>query len=132
MRMTARMSGIAVAAALLVGACSDDDPTDPNGADLSGNYTLVSYKIGSAPALTPPVATGTLVLTSTRYTITASIGGQPINDNGTYTVNGNQITQTSDVQPIQTVGTWSQVGSQFTIDVTVPVQGRIISTWQKQ
>jgi hypothetical protein len=82
--------------------------------------------------LTPPAATGTLVLTSTRYTITASIGGQPINDNGTYTVNGNQITQTSDVNPIQTVGTWTQSGNLFTIDVTVPVQGRVVSTWQKQ
>ena len=132
MRMTARMSGIALVAALLVGACSDDDPTGSNGADLSGNYTLVSYKVGEAPALTPPVATGTLVLTDTRYTITASIGGTPINDNGTYTVSGNQITQTSDVLPIQTVGTWTQSGNLFTIDVTVPVQGRIISTWQKQ
>jgi hypothetical protein len=126
------MSGIALAAVLLVGGCSDDDPTDPNGTDLSGNYTLVSYKIGALPALTPPVATGTLVLTSTRYTITASIGGQPISDNGTYTVSGNQITQNSDVAPIQTVGTWTQSGNQFTIDVTVPVQGRVISTWQKQ
>lgn len=132
MRMTARMSGIALAAALLVGACSDDDPTGSNGTDLSGNYTLVSYKVGAAPALTPPAATGTLVLTTTRYTITMSIGGQPINDNGTYTVSGNQITQASDVIPIQTVGTWTQSGNQFTIDVTVPVQGRIISTWQKQ
>jgi hypothetical protein len=132
MRITARWSGLALVAALLVGACSDDDPTGSNGADLSGTYTLVSYKIGEAPALTPPVATGTLVLTSTRYTITASIGGQPINDNGTYSVSGNQITQDSDVNPIQTVGTWSQSGNLFTIDVTVPVQGRIISTWQKQ
>ena len=60
------------------------------------------------------------------------IGGQPVSDNGTYTVSGNQITQNSDVQPIQTVGTWSQSGNQFTIDVTVPVQGRVISVWQKQ
>ena len=131
MRMTARMSGIALVAALLVGACSDDDPTDPNGTDLSGNYTLVSYAVGGV-TLTPPAATGTLVLTSTRYTITASIGGTPINDNGTYTVSGNQITQNSDVLPIQTVGTWTQSGNLFTIDVTVPVQGRVISTWQKQ
>jgi hypothetical protein len=131
MKMTARMSGIALVAALLVGACSDDDPTGSNGTDLSGNYTLVSYAVGGV-TLTPPAATGTLVLTSTRYTITASIGGTPINDNGTYTVNGNQITQTSDVNPIQTVGTWTQSGNLFTIDVTVPVQGRVVSTWQKQ
>lgn len=131
MKMTARMSGIALAAALLVGGCSDDDPTEPNGTDLSGNYTLVSYQVGGV-TLTPPAATGTLVLTSTRYTINAVIGGTPISDNGTYTVSGNQITQSSDVNPIQTVGTWTQSGNQFTIDVTVPVQGRVVSVWQKQ
>jgi len=69
---------------------------------------------------------------TTGNTINMSIGGQPVSDNGTYTVSGNQITQNSDVQPIQTVGTWTQSGNQFTIDVTVPVQGRVISVWQKQ
>lgn len=131
MRMTARWSAIALAAVLSVGACSDDDPTGSNGTDLSGNYTLVSYQVGGV-TLTPPAATGTLVLTATRYTINAVIGGTPISDNGTYSVSGNQITQSSDVNPIQTVGTWSQSGNLFTIDVTVPVQGRVVSVWQKQ
>ena len=132
MRLMARALGVALFATTLLAACSDDDDgTGPDSTDLSGNYTLVSYAVGGV-TLTPPAATGTLVLTSTRYTITASIGGQPINDNGTYTVNGNQITQTSDVLLLQTVGTWTQSGNQFTIDVTVPVQGRVISVWQKQ
>ena len=132
MRLMARALGVALFATVLLAACSgDDDGTGPDSTDLSGNYTLVSYAVGGV-TLTPPAATGTLVLTSTRYTITASIGGQPINDNGTYTVSGNQITQTSDVLPIQTVGTWTQSGNLFTIDVTVPVQGRVISVWQKQ
>lgn len=132
MRLTARVLGVALFATTLLAACSGDDSgTDPNTTDLSGNYTLVSYAVGGA-TLTPPAATGTLVLTTTRYTINMVIGGQPVSDNGTYTVSGNQITQNSDVQPIQTVGTWSQSGNQFTIDVTVPVQGRVISVWQKQ
>jgi hypothetical protein len=131
MRLMARALGMTLFATTLLAACSgDDDGTGPS-TDLSGNYTLVSYAVGGV-TLTPPAATGTLVLTSTRYTITASIGGTPISDNGTYTVSGNQITQNSDVQPIQTVGTWSQSGNLFTIDVTVPVQGRVVSVWQKQ
>jgi hypothetical protein len=132
MRLMARALGAALFATTLLAACSgDDDGTGPDDTDLSGNYTLVSYQVGGV-TLTPPAATGTLVLTSTRYTINAVIGGTPISDNGTYTVSGNQITQSSDVNPIQTVGTWSQNGNLFTIDVTVPVQGRVVSVWQKQ
>jgi hypothetical protein len=131
MRFTARALGIALFATTLLAACSGDDGgAGPDTTDLSGNYTLVSYQVGGN-TLTPPVATGTLVLTATQYTISMVIAGQAVNDNGTYTTNGNQITQNSNVQPLQTVGTWSQNGNLFTIDVTVPVQGRVVSVWRK-
>jgi hypothetical protein len=128
-----RPLGLALLVSVSLAACSGyDSGTDPNPTDLSGNYTLTSYKLGDAPALTPPIATGSLTLTSTRYTVNLTIAGQPASDNGTYSISGNQITQSSDVFPIQTVGTWVRIGNLFTIDVTVPVQGRIISSWQKQ
>jgi hypothetical protein len=130
-----RSLGLALIVGLTLAACSgDDDGTEPTGTDLSGNYTLTSYQV-SGITLAPPAVTGALALTQTRYKINLTISVPVptlVVDSGTYTVSGNQITQTSDVNPIQTVGTWTQTGNLFTIDVTVPVQGRIISSWQKQ
>lgn len=135
MSLATRRHGIACLALLTLAACSGDDTTDPGTTDLSGNYTLVSFQQGALGPFTPttqPAATGSLVMTATTYNITVSIGGQvAIVDNGTYTVSGNSITQTSAVQPVQSVGTWTKSGNQYTIDVTAVGQ-RVISTWQKQ
>jgi hypothetical protein len=117
-------------------ACSDDDEGTGPETDLSGNYTLVSFQQDPNPAVGPPIATGALVLTSTTYNVTININvpglpAQTITDNGTYTISGNQITQTSAVQPIQSTGTWSLSNNVLTTDLTA-AGTHVLSTWQKQ
>ena len=115
------------AAALL--ACSDDDETGPSN-DLSGTYTLQSFQQADNPVLTPPTATGTLVLTTTNYNVAISVGGQQvIADQGTYTTNGNQFSQSGTLG--QATGTYTQNGNTFSTDLTAGGI-RIRSTWLKQ
>jgi hypothetical protein len=117
---------------LALAACSGDDTSGPSTTDLSGNYTMLSFQQGANPTMSPPFATGNLVMTATTYNITITVQGQvAIADNGTYTISGNSITQTSNVQPIQSVGTWTRNGNVFSIDVTAAGQ-RVVSSWQKQ
>jgi hypothetical protein len=120
-----------LAAAVLL-ACSDDDETGPS-TDLSGTYTLQSFQQAENPALTPtsiPPATGTLVLTATTYNVAINIGGQPaVVDQGTYTTNGNQFSQSGTLG--QATGTYTQNGNTFSTDLTASGI-RIRSTWLKQ
>ena len=90
-------------AVLLTGACGDDDSTGNqlSNADVAGDWTLMSFQIVPQPALTPPVATGTLHLTDTRYDIVIvnNSGTEPdtvVADSGSYTVSGSSWGQTSD------------------------------------
>lgn len=118
----------ALAAAALL-ACSDDDGGTGPTTDLSGSYTLQSFQQGDNPVLTPPIATGTLVLTATTYTVSISVPGQQLADQGTYTTNGNQFSQTGTLG--QATGTFTQSGNTFSTDLTT-AGGRIRSTWLKQ
>ena len=123
-----RRSLIAALAATVLVACSDDeDNTGPN-TDLSGSYTLQSFQQGDNPVLTPPIATGTLVLTATTYSVTISAAGQQLVDQGTYTTNGNQFSQSGTLG--QATGTFTQSGNTFSTDLTTAA-GRIRSTWVK-
>lgn len=132
MTFAIRWRGIVFVGLLALAACSGDDSSGPGTTDLSGNYTMVSLQQGAGPVLSPPFANGTLAMTATTYTITVTVQGQvAIADNGTYTVSGNSITQTSNVQPVQSVGTWTRNGNVFSIDVTAAGQ-RVLSSWQKQ
>ncbi len=117
----------ALASAALLG-CSDDETTGPN-TDLSGSYTLQSFQQGDNPVLTPPTATGTLVLTATTYTVSISVPGQQLADQGTYTTNGNQFSQSGTLG--QATGTFTQSGNTFSTDLTT-AGGRIRSSWLKQ
>ena len=123
-----RRSLIAALAAVALLACSDDDETGPS-TDLSGTYTLQSFQQGDNPVLTPPVATGTLVLTETNYNVTINAAGQQLVDQGTYTTNGNQFAQSGTLG--QATGTFTQNGNTFSTDLTTAA-GRIRSTWLKQ
>ena len=126
--MLRRVLLAALAASALL-ACSDDDETGPS-TDLSGNYTLQSFQQGETQPVTPPIATGTLVLTETTYSVSISIGGQPvIADQGTYTTNGNQFSQSGTLG--QATGTFTQNGNTFSTDLTA-AGVRIRSTWLKQ
>jgi len=75
--------------ALVVG-CSSDNSGPSNPAPPAGTYALVSIQNPpNSTTLTPPVATGSLVLGATTYDVTISIQGQdPVVDQGTYSISG--------------------------------------------
>jgi hypothetical protein len=87
------------------------------------------------PAFTPPIATGTLVLTATTYDVTIDLQGQPeIQDEGTYTISGSTWSQSSTTNPgVQSTGTYTydQGTGVLTVDVTA-LGLRTITGWQKQ
>jgi hypothetical protein len=116
-------------------ACSDDDSAGPS-PSLAGSYSLISFQQNDAPAIAPPVATGTLVLTATTYelTVVLTIPGVPIqtiNDHGSYQLNGNQITQTSAAAPIETSGTWTLEDGVLNTDLSGSGT-RIRTAWERQ
>jgi hypothetical protein len=124
-----RRALLAALAATALLACSDDDNNTGPNTDLSGSYTLQSFQQGDNPVLSPPIATGTLVLTATTYNVTINAAGQQLVDQGTYTTNGNQFSQTGTLG--QATGTFTQSGNTFSTDLTTAA-GRIRSTWLKQ
>ena len=118
-------------------ACSSDDPVDPPvETDLSGNYELVTLT-QAGTTIGPPIATGTLVLTATRYSIDLLVPdptdpfGPPLNtvDSGTYATDGDTWTQESDnAGGFQGVGTFSLAGATLTVDVTT-AGVQVLTVW---
>lgn len=127
-----RLLGIVLVSTVAVAACSSSDDTGPSNS-LEGSYTLASFEAVGGPVLTPPTASGTLVLTTTRYKATLSVPGVPPVDSGTYTASEtvHTFTMTSDVLPIQSVGTYTLTGNQLVTDLTT-LGTRVKSTWSKQ
>ncbi len=128
------LGGLALSA-LLLAACSGGDATGPSNTDFSGTYSLQSLTAAGL-TIVPPLATGTLTLTTTTYTFDVTVSGipnqQPIHmqDAGTYTFSGSSWTQNSNTTG-QTVGTYSQQGSTLTFNMTQ--QGQATTTvWLKQ
>lgn len=114
--------------ALGAGGCSNS--TAPS-VDLSGTYTLTSIQFPPQAALTPPIATGTFTLTATTYTLVLNIQGQPpVNDNGTYSINGSNWSQSSTITG-QAAGTYTLNGNTLTVNATA-TGVTSISIWQKQ
>lgn len=125
-------ASLALAAALAVASCSNS--TSSNGLtsqDVEGSYNLLSLTAPPNPELTPPAATGTLVLTLTRYNVNLNVVGTPTADSGTYTINGNTFTETSEATGFQYTGTAALSHDTLTVNVTTP-GGQISNTWQKQ
>ena len=121
----------------IAGACGgDDDPTDPpQGTDLTGDYIMVSVTQGGVTLGPDQGATGTLVLTDTRYTLSVTVPGPngPVTteDTGTYETDGNTWTQVSDnAGGFQGVGTFSLVGDILTVDVTT-AGVQVLSVWDR-
>jgi len=119
-----------------IAGCSDNGTTDPpTKVDLSGNYTMESITQGGITLGDPP-ASGTLVLTATRYTIHLNTpdgqGGQTIiDDTGTYEALSNgQWSQDSDGQLGQSTGTYSVNGDRVTVNAT-SAGIQILTVWLK-
>jgi len=125
-----RLLGVVLFSTAAVAACSSSDSTEPD-VSLAGSYTLASFEAVGGPVLTPPTASGALVLTATRYKATLSVPGVPPVDSGTYTASGTTFTMTSEMLPIQSVGTFTVTGNQLITDLTT-LGTRVKSTWSKQ
>ena len=129
---------LAVAALVgMAGACGgdDDEGMGPVQTDLSGDYLMVSVTQGGVTLGPAQGATGTLVVTQTRYTLSVTVPGQngpmTTEDTGTYETDGNTWTQESDnAAGFQGVGTFSLVGDILTIDVTT-AGVQVLSVWEQ-
>ncbi len=128
------LAGLALFALVLAG-CKGDSTGPGASTDLSGTYSLQSLT-QSGLTLGPPLATGTLTLTSTNYTLNLSINipgqqAEQIQDAGTYTTSGSSWTQTSTTLGVQSVGTFSLSNGVLTVSVTTQGQASS-SVWKKQ
>lgn len=115
---------LAAAASVALGAAGCSDSTTGSSVNLNGSYSLISIQFPPQPALTPPTATGTFVLTAGQtlnqgtYTLHLVIQGQsPVDDNGTYSLNGQNWSQSSTTTG-QATGTYSLSGNMLTVNAT--------------
>jgi len=136
MKHSVRLFAVSTIAALTVaGAASCSNSTGSNGLtpqQMQGNYVLTSIHEPPAAVLVPPVATGTLALTLTNYTLVLNITGSGTQyDGGTYTISGNNFTQNSDSVGFSYQGTATLVGDSLNVLVVTP-GGNITTTWKKQ
>ena len=118
-------------------ACKSDSTTGTGGStNLTGNYALLAFIEGSNPVVGPPIATGTLVLTSTNYHLVLNIdipspGDTTVEvDSGTYTTKGDSIYEQSSGALPNAIGTFAVKGD--TLDINVTEQTLAIqSVWLK-
>lgn len=121
---------LAAVASVALGAIGCSNSSTGPSVSLSGTYSLVSIQFPPQPAITPPNATGTFTLTATTYTLHLATPQGTVDDNGTYTINGSNWSQSSTTTG-QATGTYSLNGSTLTVNATG--QGvTSISVWQKQ
>jgi hypothetical protein len=128
------MFALAVAAfAAGCGGSSSTGPTPITSSELAGTYDLLSITFQGQPALTPPMATGVLVLTPTTYAVILHVApdtGAQV-DSGAYSISGNQWSQTSTTSQVQSVGTFTF--SHDTLTVNVTTQGmQVNNVWKKR
>jgi hypothetical protein len=128
------MLALAVAAvASGCGGSSSTAPTPITAVQLVGTYDLLSITFQGQPTLTPPAATGVLVLTPTTYAVTLHVAPATAAevDSGTYSISGNQWSQTSTTSQVQSVGTFTF--SHDTLTVNVTTQGmQVNNVWKKR
>lgn len=112
--MHARTPLLAASLAMMVFAGCGDDVAGNVTQDLSGNYSLISFALGT-PAGIVQGATGTVALTATNYVASFTIPQLPpdppevVDDEGTYTAIDSA-----------TSGTWTQ---QSTLDPNLQYAG---------
>ena len=119
-------------------ACKSSSSTGPGGtANLAGTYHLLSFKEDTLPTFGPPVATGTLVLTTSKYnlnlTVNIPIPGDTVilADSGTYTTHGDSIAEQSMTGNPDALGTVAVHGDTLVINVTESVL-TVATSWLKQ
>jgi hypothetical protein len=127
---SARPLQLLILTGILAAGCSDT--AGPTAAGLVGTYALVSLAQPPAPTLTPPQATGTLVLAKSRYDLTIDLQGQSsLTDAGTYAIAGNTWSQASDDGQTRSTGTYTLSGRTLTLHLTT--QGiQSTTVWQQQ
>lgn len=133
----ARRTTIALGLGLAALASCKSDSTGPGGSvNLAGNYSLLTFKEDTLPSFGPPVAVGTLVLTSSNYNLSLGVyiplpgDTTVIADSGTYTARGDSIFEHSSTGIPDAVGTFSLVGGTLSINVTESTL-KIATTWHK-
>lgn len=134
MRVPSRsLAGLAAGAALVwAAACSSSNSTAPSTVSLAGSYSLTSFS--EAGQDLSQVASGTLVLTGTAYSVNIAFAGNiapAIVDSGTYTATASgSFSQTSTVNGQQATGTYTNTNGVLMVDVTS--QGvAVVQSWQK-
>ena len=117
-------------------ACKSSS-TGPGGSvDLTGNYSLTSFKEDTLPAFGAPYATGTLVLTSSKYNLSLNIDipspgdTTVLVDSGTYTTKGDSIAEHSSTGLPDAIGTFSFSPPTLSINVTESAL-KIATVWHK-
>jgi hypothetical protein len=125
---------LALAIAAVASSCGGSNSTSPptiSPAELVGTYDLLSITFQGQQPLTPPAATGVLSLTPTTYTVVLAVGPDTTADNGTWTVSGNQWTQSSATMQLQSVGTVAFSHDTLTVNVTTQGQ-QVNNVWKKR
>ena len=124
-----RHAATLVLAAALAAGCGDNDNTGPTLSDLAGNWsaTKAQFTLDANPAISLDVVqvggTVTLVVTNDgKFTFTGALPGAPgpIVVTGTWEIDGNKVTVTSDEDPDNPVtGTFSLSNDKNTLSVTI-------------
>ena len=106
--------------------------TEPEVVDLSGSYLLLNAQLDGQPPLFPPLVEGTLVLTQTTFDLFVESvvpGIEPFDVSGTYSIDDGRWLQESDGEQVE--GTYAVNGTQLTVDTTLGGQ-HMVSVWEKQ
>lgn len=119
----------------IASACGNDStqPSNSSTAALVGSYDLLSVTFQNQPPIGPPAATGLLVLADSTYNLTLTVPPDetPVVDSGTYSISGSNWTQSSSVQPVQSVGTYSLSNDTLRVNVTT-ANMQLATAWLKQ
>jgi len=131
-RILAAVLAAAVAGVTLASCSNSTSSSGLTPQQMQGNYTLTSFTAPPNPTLGPPLATGTLALTLTNWTLVLNITGSPTEyDGGTYTIDGNTFSEHSDSTGFTYNGTATLVnGDSLTVDV-LAAGVQVSSTWHK-
>lgn len=131
----------ALAVMSLTAGCGDDPVENGEPPDLTGNYELVSWKLGSLPLLTPPAVTGSFSVRQTSVMgkeasgtvavkITLTDPPSVIEDPaGTYKNRYDGTWEQSGV--FQTKGTYALSNDTLTVTVAEPVSAVSTTVWKR-